>query len=122
MSLLMLFPASLILLLVFPLLIAHFYEGNEFNFLFQFFHFHFFKFFRIKVRTPIEFAKRMETNEIRNKTKFIQRTSDDDVFCLDQGSAVSKRRLNEAGPIKLHFSSQCIPGSMKQKCFLQIIY
>ena len=28
----MLFPASLILLLVFPLLIAHFYEGIEFRF------------------------------------------------------------------------------------------
>ena len=96
----MLFPASLILLLVFPLLIAHFYEGNEFELLG-------FSDLRL-VRAPIEFAKRMETNEIRNKTKFIQRTSDDDVFCLDQGSAVSKKRQNKASPIKLIFANNLL--------------
>ena len=71
----MLFPASLILLLVFPLLIAHFYEGIEFK-----------SFSDLRtVRAQIKFDIRMETNEIRNKTKFIKRTSNDDIFCLEQG-------------------------------------
>ena len=41
----------------------------------------------------LRIRKRLETDEIRNKTKFVKGTPNDDIFCIDEGSIESLGRL-----------------------------